>query len=169
MDQELEKSWNVYTNRYLAEGVHFADIQALRQQVQSWDQWCDHWYAFAKHAQCRAEKALEKNFRLTAGTEYARASVYACFGHYLFWHQPELKKQVHDFSIAMMRKAAPLLSPPLIPVSIPYNGIEMASYLRLPTNTKGPFPCVICLGGLDSGKEEWLVMSSLLAQRGMAS
>ena len=169
MDQELQKSWDVYTNRYLAEGVHFADIQKLRAQVPSWNDWCAHWYAFAQQAEKRAEQALEHHFQLTAGVEFARASVYACFGQYLFWHEPVQKKVVHDYSIQMMRKAAPLLSPPLIPVSIPYAGISMNAYLRLPTQVKGPYPCVICLGGLDSGKEEWLVMSQLLAQRGIAS
>jgi 2,6-dihydroxypseudooxynicotine hydrolase len=169
MDAELQKSWDVYTNRYLAEGVPLPDIQQIRGSISSWDGWCAGWYAFAQQAEQRALAALEKNYLLTAGTEYARASVYACFGHYLFWHNITEKKVVHDYSCQMMQKAAPLLSPPLQPVRIPFNGIEMSAYLRLPNEQQSDYPCVICLGGLDSGKEEWLVMSGHLAQRGVAS
>lgn len=169
MDDELQKSWDAYTNRYLAEGVPFADIKKIRANISSWDGWCAGWYEFAKQAEQRALQALQKNYLQTAGVEYARASLYACFGHYLFWHKLEEKRVVHDYSCKMMRLAAPLLSPELIPVTIPYDSIEMKAYLRLPIEKKASYPCVICLGGLDSGKEEWLVMSGLLAQRGIAS
>jgi 2,6-dihydroxypseudooxynicotine hydrolase len=169
MSQTIEKSWDNYTNRFLAEGVHYGDIQKMRQLVSDWDDWCAGWLNFAKAAEQRGNLALEKNHLLTVGLEYARASVYACFGHYLFWHAPEEKRIAHNYSAQMMQKAAPYLSPALIPMKIPYAGIEMNAYLRLPVNQEGPFPCVVCLGGLDSGKEEWLVMSSLLAQRGMAA
>ena len=43
MSQTIEKSWDNYTNRFLAEGVHHSDIQKIRQLVTDWDDWCAGW------------------------------------------------------------------------------------------------------------------------------
>ena len=92
MDDELQKSWDAYTNRYLAEGVPFADIKKIRANISSWDGWCAGWYEFAKQAEQRALQAVQKNYLQTAGVEYARASLYACFGIIYFgtsWKKKE--------------------------------------------------------------------------------
>jgi 2,6-dihydroxypseudooxynicotine hydrolase len=94
----------------------------------------------------------------------------------LYYDDPQLKRTVHDRKVAVFAHAATMLSPPLQPVSIPFDGIEMPGYLRLPEDAKAgaqdgskPPPCVILLGGLDTTKEDCLVVNDLCVERGLAT
>jgi 2,6-dihydroxypseudooxynicotine hydrolase len=53
-------------------------------------------------------------------------------------------------------------------VSIPFDTIEMAGYLRVPPGAKKP-PCVVLLGGLDTTKEDYLTIADYCLQRGLAT
>jgi 2,6-dihydroxypseudooxynicotine hydrolase len=169
MTHPLDRYWDTYADRFLAEGVPWAEIRQMRERIADWEGWCAGWLDTARKAESRGVTALDKGFARTAGIEFWRASVAACFGHYLFWHAPDEKRAAHEYSAAMLRKAAPMLDPPLEPVEIPFDGIRMRGYVRRPRQSSGPAPCVVCIGGLDSGKEEWLVMSTLCAERGVAT
>jgi len=53
-------------------------------------------------------------------------------------------------------------------VEIPFENIKMAGYFRAPPNVKNP-PCVILLGGLDTTKEDYLVVADHCLKRGLAT
>jgi 2,6-dihydroxypseudooxynicotine hydrolase len=167
-DETLDHLWQTYMHRFLAEGAHYRDLLDLRARIPDWNGWCEGWSEWAAAAEARGDTALAAGFRETAGAEFSRASLYYCFAHFLFWQDPAAKRVAHQRSVRAFERAAPLLDPPLRRVSIPYRGVAMPGYLRLPRGVDKP-PCVVLLGGLDSAKEEWLVISNLCVQRGLAT
>lgn len=60
------------------------------------------------------------------------------------------------------------MDPPQEPVEIGFRDIKMPSYLRLPIAAKKP-PLVVLLGGLDTTKEEQMVINDLCVSRGLAT
>jgi 2,6-dihydroxypseudooxynicotine hydrolase len=157
-----------YTYRFLAEGVAWRDLNDLRARIEDVRDWTPAWTATARAAQERAETALAAGYRLTAGTEFARASLHHFFAQFLLWDEPVLKRAAYLRCADAFRRAAPLLDPPLERLEIPFRGIALPAYLRRPRGVAKP-PCVVLLGGLDTTKEEQLVISTLCVQRGLAT
>ena len=160
--------YNTYTHRFLAEGVHYRDLMDMKAKIADLAQWPVVWSEAATAAEARAEAALAQRCVLTAGTELARASLYYFFAQFLLWNDPATKRTAYEHCARTFRRAAPLLDPPLEPLTIPFGDIELPAYLRKPKGVSRP-PCVVLLGGLDTTKEEQLVISTLCAQRGLAT
>ena len=167
-DHVVEHLKGPYALRYLAEGVPYGEWLRIRERLQSFDEWCAVWSEFARDAEARADAALADGLTHTAAAELSRAALYYCFGQLLYWHAPETKRVGYENCARAWRRAAPLLDPPLEPVEVPYRGIGMRGFLRLPKGVAKP-PCVILLGGLDSAKEEMQVISNLCVERGLAT
>lgn len=155
-------------HRFLADGVHYRDLMDIRARIADWSQWCPVWAEFAAAAEERGTVALNRSFRQTAGREYARAALYFHYAQNLYYDDPLLKRHTHERKVAVFHRAATLLDPPLAPVKIPFDGIDMPGYLRLPAKARRP-PCVILLGGLDTTKEDYLTVNDLCVERGLAT
>ncbi len=164
----VESLYVTYTPRFLAEGVAYRDLLDTRARIQDLADWAPVWCEVARAAEERAERALERTLTVTAGSELARASLSYFFAQFLLFHDPATKRAVYGQAVRALRRAAPLLDPPLEPVEIPFRGLGLPGYLRRPRGVSRP-PCVVLLGGLDTTKEEQLVMSALCAQRGLAT
>lgn len=164
----LDHLKTTYAQRYLAEGVPYGEWLRIRQQISSFDNWCAVWSRFGDAAEAEADTALADGFRQTAAAALSRSALYHCFGQLLFWHDPEAKRAAYEKCARVWQRAAPLLDPPMRQIEIPYRGIMMPGYLRLPEGPRKP-PCVILLGGLDSAKEEMQVISNLCVARGLAT
>lgn len=155
-------------HRFLGDGVHYRDLLDIKAGIDDWSHWCAVWSSFGAQAEARGEQAAAHALTRTAGREFARAALYYHYAQNLYYDDPELKKATHDRKVAVFRRAAPLLDPPLEPVSIPFEGIDMPGYLRLPAGSRRP-PCVILLGGLDTTKEDYMVVNDLCVERGLAT
>jgi 2,6-dihydroxypseudooxynicotine hydrolase len=166
--ETIDFLYSTYTHRFLAEGVHYRDLMDMKAKISDLAQWPVVWSETATAAEARAEAALAQHCALTAGTELARASLYYFFAQFLLWNDPATKRTAYEHCARTFRRAAPLLDPPLEPLTIPFGGIELPAYLRKPKGVSRP-PCVVLLGGLDTTKEEQLVISTLCAQRGLAT
>ena len=166
--ETIDFLYSTYTHRFFAEGVHYRDLVDIRAKIGDLTQWPSAWSEFAAAAEARADQALAQRSTLTAGVELARASVYYFFAQFLLWHDPDTKRRAHEHCVRTFRRAAPYLDPPLEPVTIPFRDFTMPAFLRLPKGVSRP-PCVVLLGGLDTTKEEQLVISTLCAQRGLAT
>ena len=158
-------------HRFLGDGVHYRDLLDIRAAMDDWSQWCTVWSQFGDAAEQRGRIAEDQGHIRTAAREYARAALYFHYAQNLYYDDPQLKRTVHDRKVAVFARAAPMLSPPLQPVSIPFDGIEMPAYLRLPEGRKDGSkpPCVILLGGLDTTKEDYQVVNDLCVERGLAT
>ncbi len=155
-------------HRFLADGVHYRDLMDIRAAIADWSQWCAVWSQYAEAAEERGTLALGRSLTHTAAKEFVRAALYFHYAQNLYYDDPALKRATHDRKVSVFRRAAPLLDPPLEPVKIAFHGIEMPGYLRLPQGRAKP-PCVILLGGLDTTKEDYMVVNDLCAERGLAT
>jgi 2,6-dihydroxypseudooxynicotine hydrolase len=160
--------YTTYTYRFLAEGVAWRDLNDVRARIDDVRDWAPAWIDSARAAEERADRALAAGCRLTAGTELARASLHHFFAQFLLWQEPEVKRAAYQRCVEAFRRAAPLLDPPLERLDIPFGDITLPAYLRRPPGVSRP-PCVLLLGGLDTTKEEQLVISTLCVQRGLAT
>jgi 2,6-dihydroxypseudooxynicotine hydrolase len=164
----VEQIINQGIHRFLADGVHYRDLMDIRAATSDWSQWCAVWSQFAAATEERGAQALDRSLTRTAAREFARAALYYHYAQNLSYDDPALKRATHDRKVAAFRRAAALLDPPLEPVTIPFDGIELPGYLRLPSGRTKP-PCVILLGGLDTTKEDYLSVNDLCAERGLAT
>jgi 2,6-dihydroxypseudooxynicotine hydrolase len=155
-------------HRLLADGVHYRDARDIREAAADWKAWPATWAKWASAAEQRGAEALEKKTTLTAATEFARASLYYHYGQYMLFDDLRLKKEIHDKKRDAFIRAAKLFEVPMERVEIPFENIKMAGYFRAPPNVKNP-PCVILLGGLDTTKEDYLVVADHCLKRGLAT
>ena len=155
-------------HRFLADGVHYRDLMDVRAAAPDWAAWPTTWSQWAEAAEKRGEDALAAGNTATAATELARASLYFHYGQYLLFDDLALKKRVHDRKRDAFKRAAPLFNVPMERVEIPFDGIKMAAYFRVPQGVTRP-PCVILLGGLDTTKEDYLTVADHCVQRGLAT
>ena len=156
-----------YAIRYLAEGLPYGEWLRIRDHIKNFDEWCAVWSQFGRDAETLADAALAAGHRQTAAAALKQATLCYCFGQLLFWHAPEEKQATYEHCARTWRRAAPLLDPPQTPIEIPYRGVAMPGFLRLPHGVTKP-SCVILLGGLDSTKEELQEISELCVARGLA-
>jgi 2,6-dihydroxypseudooxynicotine hydrolase len=164
----VEKAIDQGVHRMLADGIHYRDMMDIRAATPDWQGWPKAWSQKAAEAEQRGDAALAKNATRTAAAELARAALYYHYAQYMLFDDLGLKKQIHDRKVAAFLKAAPLLAPPIERVEIPFDGIRMAGYFRLPPGVEKP-PCVILLGGLDTTKEDYLTVNDLCVERGLAT
>jgi 2,6-dihydroxypseudooxynicotine hydrolase len=157
-----------YNHRFLAEGVTYRDLVDIRETVTDIEQWAPTWSKFAREAEERAERAKRAGATLTAGTELTRASIYYFFAQFLLWQDPVAKRAAYDSCARTFAEGAPLLDPPFERLEIPFEDITLPAYLRLPRGVTRP-PIVVLLNGLDTTKEEQLVISTHCVQRGLAT
>jgi 2,6-dihydroxypseudooxynicotine hydrolase len=164
----VETAINQGIHRFLADGVHYRDLMDIRAAAPDWASLPQTWVKWGAEAEKRAETALAVDATLTAATEFARASLYYHYGQYLLFDDVVLKKSIHDKKRDAFKRAAPLFEIPMERVEIPFDGIKMAAYFRVPAGVKNP-PCVILLGGLDTTKEDYLTIADHCLKRGLAT
>ena len=157
-----------FLQRFLADGVHYRDLMDISAASPDWDAWPNAWSKWAQDCEIRADESLAKGATHTAADDLARASLYYHYGQNFMIDNLPLKRKVHDKKVAAFMRAAPLLSPPLERVEIPFDGIKMAGYFRVPPGIKSP-PCVVLMGGLDTTKEDYLTVNDYCLQRGLAT
>jgi 2,6-dihydroxypseudooxynicotine hydrolase len=167
-EDEVGWLWDHYTFRFFAEGAVYRDVVELRNKIERLDQWCSCWSEAAHAAELQADRALSAGFKQTAGSDFYRSSLYYFFAQFLLWGFADEKRIAYENCARTFRRSAPLLDPPLQPITISFQGLQMPGYFRMPVSGTLP-PCVLLIDGLDTTKEEQLVISTLCAQRGMAT
>jgi len=167
-EDEVSWLWDHYTFRFFAEGAIYRDVIELREKIKRIDQWCPCWSQAAYAAEQMGDRALAAGFRQTAASDFYRSSLYYFFAQFLLWGFVDTKRIAYENCARTFRRAAPLLDPPLQQIEIPFQGSQMPGYLRMPMSGTKP-PCVVLIDGLDTTKEEQLVVSTLCVQRGIAT
>ncbi len=155
-------------HRFLADGVHYRDLVNIQAATPDWSQWCRVWSEFAVAAEARGDAALRQSHTRTAAGEFGRAALYFHYAQNLYYDDLQVKRAAHDRKVAVFKRAAPLFDPPLERVEIAFEKISMPAYLRVPAG-RARAPCVILLGGLDTTKEDYMVVNNLCAERGLAT
>jgi dipeptidyl aminopeptidase/acylaminoacyl peptidase len=154
--------------RFTANGTDYADFTATLARITRWDDWCREWGVTAARYEQLAEAAQDAGQSATAVGAWQRASLAWHWGKFVFVDDPEQQRAAHDRCVACYRQAAAGLNPPAELVRVPYEGIELAAYLRLPIGASAP-PVVIMVPGLDSTKEELQATAEFFLARGLAT
>jgi 2,6-dihydroxypseudooxynicotine hydrolase len=156
------------TDRGLADGLLLKDIRGAGQEVAEWKDWADYWAERALEHEAVGDAALARGSELTAGQHFARASLCAHYGQFLFFEFPEAKQRVSDLKVRLFARAAPLIRPSAERIDIPSSFGVLPAYLRIPPVGSPPYPCVVHVGGLDAAKEDSYQFSNLCLERGLA-
>src|SRR6267378_155998 len=135
-------------------GLDPADVREAFAAIKTSDndEWASGFSAVADRYMAQA-KALEVTDAAKASALYVKAWRLYSFGRWPVPASPG-KQRAYGKALEAFLAHARLMDPPLEVVHIPFEGLEIVGYLRLPKNAKGPVPMVIAISGLDSRKED---------------
>lgn len=169
-DQEVVDTLRANAARIISDGIPYGDLLFLEKNIPDAAQWCERWVALSHTYEDLAEQALANGAALTAGELLWRGALCCHFGQGIRMDvDPQAKRRADQRKNALFVRAAPMLSPPMERVSIPFEGGHLPGYLRLPKQAQeDPPPCVVVFGGLDTTKEDALEVSNHFVARGMA-
>lgn len=130
--------------------------------------WYQSWASVAQRLERLGDESLERGWKLTAGSRYFRASNYYLMAERNMSWADLRRFSTYKKAIALFQKAFELSGHHTRRVTIPYEGKELAGYLRMPEG-EGPHPAVIFFNGFDSIKEmHYLLYADDAAKRGLA-
>jgi len=167
MDDRLESMYRRFTWRILSNYVSPWEFEQLREQVTDYEQWCGAWSRQAESHLQRGDQALAAGRRLTAGDAYLRAGLFYHWGSFMFCHDQDQYRAALAAMGGAWEKAAPHLDPPMHLLTVPYAGMTLNGYLRIPPGQARP-PVVLLLPGADSTKEELYNLADHVVARGLA-
>jgi 2,6-dihydroxypseudooxynicotine hydrolase len=160
-----------WANRFVSNGTDYADFASTLSRISRWEDWCREWGRTARQYEELAESAEADGSGETAAGAWRRAALAWHWGKFVFVDDPDQQRAAHDRAVACFGKCAPALRPPAERVTIPYAGIGLPAYLRVPVvRTLGlKSPVVIMVPGLDSTKEELQATAEYFLARGLAT
>lgn len=165
-DEEVLRYW---IPRLVADGGDPNDALAVRRRAATWDEWPAAWAELGNGYRKLAADRLERGHELSAADALVRAAICFHFGQVVAFHLPAVKTDLQNRKIAAFREAAPLLSPPAIPIDIPFGDTTLPGYLRLPSGAVEPVACAVLVPGLDSTKEDFATIMEMCVRRGIAA
>jgi 2,6-dihydroxypseudooxynicotine hydrolase len=166
-DKNLETMFERFSWRMLANHVSPWELDQLKKRIERWDDWCAEFSKLALEHVAIADQALERGHRTSAGNAYVRAASIYHWASFYFVHDEKQFRAALEAAEACYRKAAPLVSPPMELLQIPFEGTTLPGYLRKPVGVARPPIAIFCPGG-DSTKEELYDLGEHIVERGMA-
>jgi len=116
------------------------------------DEWAAAWSAIAERYDKRA-----KNEEAAKNNDAARDDYFWAFRYYTVarWPVPNSsgKQKAYQSALVAFRNYGRFLYPPVESLHIPFEGKEIAGYIRLPKDVR-PAPVVFMINGTDSRKED---------------
>jgi 2,6-dihydroxypseudooxynicotine hydrolase len=161
----------INANRMVADGIPYPDYVSAMEAVEgSGRTWFDHWDARAGDYEEAGERALREGHERSAGEWLWLASLSAHYGQYMWFHEPDRREAGQRRKTDLYDRAAPYLDPAGERVELPFDGVTIPGFLRLPAAAGAEgVPVVILIGGLESTKEESLLFENLCLDRGLAT
>ncbi len=145
-------------------------LAASRMKPGNKESWHEEWKRIADFNNDRGDSELEKGHLQTAMNCWLRACNY--YRHAEFWLGSDDPRRLATFTLMEQcsHKFIAQLKPPGQVLEVPYenNKTLFAYFVRAPFDT-GRQPCLICMGGLDSIKDEmWFMQAHGALQRGIS-
>jgi dienelactone hydrolase len=167
VDVRLETMYDRFTWRILSNYVTPWEFEQLKKSINDYGQWCRAWSAHARDHLAHGDEALAAGRTLTAGDAYIRAALAYHWASFLFSHDRAQFRAALEGMAEAWAKAAPLVSPPMELLTVPFEGLTLNGYLRVPAGA-GRAPAVLLLPGGDSTKEELYNLAEHVLARGLA-
>ena len=139
-------------------GADFGEVAAITGRITEgdYDSWYDAWLAAAERLAAEAGDALRAGHRASARDGLLRASDYYRSAEFFLHGQPGDPRHYHAYarSVGCFRAAAELFTPPVQPVSIPYEDTTLPGYLYRVDDSGVARPTLIMHHGFDGPAEE---------------
>jgi 2,6-dihydroxypseudooxynicotine hydrolase len=168
-EQILDHVWNASGIRMMGDGVPGGDVAVARDRLRRWEEWYPFWAGRGDEYERLAHEALAKGRRLSAGELFWQACLSYHYAQFLWFHDPANRECGQRRKVELYKQAAPLFSPPAERFEIPFEGVTISGYLRLPLGRTGHAPVALMLGGLESTKEESYLFENRCLARGLAT
>ncbi|MBJ8339457.1 alpha/beta hydrolase [Antrihabitans sp. YC3-6] len=154
--------------RLIGNGMDYAEVVELYALADSGVPWAVAAARIGTRIADTAHAALRAGHRVTAHSDYLRAS--ACFrvGQVPLPDSDPRKKSMYHKLIEFYGAAGDLTDPAVEHVEIPYQGGHLCGWLLRPPGVTAP-PVVIVMGGFDGWREEYHVGATYLLDRGVAA
>jgi len=138
---------------------------AARITAGDYDSWYEQWAATAERTEAEARGQLAAGRQVSARDGLLRAATYFRSAEFFTRDRdPDPRgRPAYEASVRCFADAAALMSPPVTPVTIPFEGTALNGYLYQPPRG-GPQATCIMHGGFDSTAEEWHHVGALAAQ-----
>src|SRR6266566_634419 len=162
MDARLVSMYRRFTWRILSNYVTPWEFEQLKSEITDYEQWCSAWSRHAARHVERGDAALAAGRTLTARDAYLRGALAYHWASFVFTHDQAQFRAALEAMGAAWAQAAPLVSPPMEILAVPFAGLSLPGYLRLPAGVHRP-PVVVLLPGADSGRRScstWPITSS---------
>jgi len=167
-DRDVEVTFERFEWRILSQYVSPWELDFLRKEIQTWDQWYDSWARAAVRHVDIADEAARAGHARTAGNSYIRAGLFYHWATFLYGHDQDRFTAGMEAMNMCWEKAAALVDPPMELFTVPFEGINLPGYLIRPPEIPRP-PIVLLVPGGDSTKEELYDFASHIVARGMAA
>jgi dienelactone hydrolase len=167
-DPDLEAMYRLFRWRITSNHVPDWDFERMREEIETFDDWCRVYSARAAGHRRLGDEALAAGDERTAGMHYVRAGLFLHWASFLFPHRPDEFRAALDAMHDCWRRAAPHTDPPMELLEVPFEGTVLPGYLRRPPGVEQP-PLVVLVCGADSTKEELFDLSSHILARGIAT
>jgi 2,6-dihydroxypseudooxynicotine hydrolase len=166
-DPRVETALGHWAGRMVANGVPFADFEAIRGTLDRWTDWCAAWTRHAVIHEDLGDDAAREGRTRSAGEHWTTAAVVYHFAKFLFMDDREQAGAAHKRAVACRTQALPYLDPAGERREITFENTVLPGNLRLPKTQ--PAPLVVMISGLDSAKEEMHNHEQDFLARGVAT
>jgi hypothetical protein len=154
-------------NAYPLTGLKPDDVREALSHIDSLDPdvWAKAWSAIGDRYMAQGDRALQEHPNAVP-PDFLMAWRYYSFARWPVTNSPG-KQAAYAKALAAFRKSAAFLDPPMQILRIPFEGGEIAGYLRVPKSAR-PAPLVFMISALDSRKEDSFERGSEYVSRGVA-
>jgi dienelactone hydrolase len=167
-DRDLEAMYRLFTWRITSNYVPHWDFERMKDEIESWDDWCRVYRAWGRRHRDLGDEATAAGDARAASVHYVRAALFFHWASFLFPHEPDEFRGALDEMAGCWRMAAPLTDPPMELLEVPFEGTALPGYLRRPAGSERP-PLVVLVPGADSTKEELFNLTEHILAQGVAT
>ena len=152
------------------DGCPLGEISATTSLIEEGDRdgWYRQWTATAERVAGYADESAHAGHTISASDAYLRASSYYRAAYLPLYGSPVDPRLVEAFDkeTDTFQKAAALMTPPVEPVEIPYEGTTLPGYFCQADDSGRPRPTLIVTNGYDSTIYELYLDFAVALRRG---
>jgi dienelactone hydrolase len=168
VENDVEVMFRLFRWRMTSNYVPEWDLERIREELESFDDWCRVFSSWANRHRALGDAAVEAGDDRAAAQHYVRAGLFYHWASFQFPHEPDQFREALANMAEVWRLAAPRTDPPMEPIEVPFEEAVLPAYIRRPTAVDRP-PVVILVPGIDSTKEELFNLTEFIVERGVAA